>query len=57
MRLTLVVHRQDGPGEPARTEEHELDGLSPQMSLLDALDLLNTRLLESGGEPVAFESD
>ena len=57
MRLTLVIHRQDGPDAAPRVEEHELDGLRPQMSLLDVLDLLNARLLESGGDPVSVESD
>lgn len=57
MRLTLRIHRQDGPGAPARTVDYDVDGLAAQMSLLDAIDLLNTRLLESGDDPVSVESD
>ena len=57
MKLTLRIHRQDGPSAPARTVSYEVEGLAPQMSLLDALDLLNTRLVESGDDPVSVESD
>lgn len=57
MKLHLRVHRQDAPGAPSRVEEHTVDDLEPNMSLLDVLDLLNTRLLESGGEPVAVDYD
>lgn len=57
MKLTLRIHRQDGPDAPSRVEEHTLEDLSPRMSLLDVLDLLNTRLLEEGQDPVAVEYD
>lgn len=57
MRLTIEVWRQDGPEEPGRWETHELDGLTPQESLLDVIDLLNDRIVDAGGEPVAYESD
>jgi succinate dehydrogenase / fumarate reductase iron-sulfur subunit len=36
---------------------YAVDGLSPQLSLLDALDVLNERLVAAGEHPVAFESD
>ncbi|GAB47580.1 succinate dehydrogenase/fumarate reductase iron-sulfur subunit [Mobilicoccus pelagius] len=57
MKLTLRIHRQERPGDAPRVEEHTLEDLAPSMSLLDMLDLLNTRLIESGGSPVSFESD
>jgi len=57
MRLTLRIVRQDGPEARPRSVDYDVEGLAPQMSLLDALDLLNTRLVESGGDPISVESD
>jgi succinate dehydrogenase / fumarate reductase iron-sulfur subunit len=36
---------------------YEVDDVSPDMSFLEMLDLLNERLTERGEEPVAFDSD
>lgn len=57
MRLTLHVWRQPDPEAEGAFETHELDGVSPDMSFLEMLDVLNERLLVDGHEPVAFESD
>lgn len=57
MKLHLRIHRQDSAEASSRVEEHTVEGLEPNMSLLDVLDLLNTRLIESGREPVAVEYD
>jgi succinate dehydrogenase / fumarate reductase iron-sulfur subunit len=57
MKLHLRIWRQDGPHDRGRFERHELDGLSATLTLLEALDLLNQRLLRDGGRPIAFESD
>jgi succinate dehydrogenase / fumarate reductase, iron-sulfur subunit len=57
VKLTLRVWRQEGPDAPGRFEEHLVDGLAPEMSLLEALDLLNERLAARGLRPVACESD
>ncbi|MDO5627970.1 MAG: succinate dehydrogenase/fumarate reductase iron-sulfur subunit [Mobilicoccus sp.] len=57
MRLTLRIHRQAGPEAAGEWVEYDVEGLAPQMSLLDALDLLNARLVESGDDPVSVESD
>lgn len=57
MRLTLRVWRQAGPGDTGRFEDHEVDGAEPEMSVLELLDALNSRLVDDGREPVAFESD
>lgn len=57
MRLTLRIWRQTDPHAPGGYEEHRVDGVRPEMSVLDLLDLLNSRLLEAGVEPVAFDSD
>jgi succinate dehydrogenase / fumarate reductase iron-sulfur subunit len=57
MKLKLRIWRQDSSSEPGRFERHELDGLSPTLTLLEALDLLNQRLLRDGQRPIAVESD
>jgi len=57
MRITLKVWRQDGPGLPGRMETHVLPDVSPHMSFLEMLDVLNERLIASGADPVAFDHD
>jgi succinate dehydrogenase / fumarate reductase iron-sulfur subunit len=55
--LTLRIWRQAGPGAPGGFEVHTLEAVSTDLSLLEALDLLNERLIGSGGRPVGFEHD
>ncbi|MBC9955481.1 succinate dehydrogenase/fumarate reductase iron-sulfur subunit [Yimella sp. cx-51] len=55
--MKLKVWRQAGPDDAGRFETHELEGVSPQMSLLELLDVLNDQIAAAGGEPIAFESD
>src|SRR5207244_4760607 len=57
MNLTLRIWRQAGPDAPGRFETHRLDGIEPDMSFLEMLDVLNERLIDAGREPVAFDSD
>jgi succinate dehydrogenase / fumarate reductase iron-sulfur subunit len=57
MRLRLHVWRQRSAAEPGRFERYDVADLSPDMSFLEMLDLLNERLARAGGEPIAFESD
>jgi succinate dehydrogenase / fumarate reductase iron-sulfur subunit len=57
MRLTLRVWRQDGPEDPGQLETHHLDAVSPHMSFLEMLDVLNEQLIEQGDTPVAFDHD
>jgi len=57
MHLTLKVWRQDGPGSSGQMVTYQLDGVSPDMSFLEMLDMLNEQLTTSGEEPVAFEHD
>jgi len=57
--ITLHVWRQPGPGEPGRmvTYQEEAAGISPDMSFLEMLDIVNERLIAKGEEPIAFEHD
>jgi succinate dehydrogenase iron-sulfur subunit len=57
--VTLHVWRQAGPDEPGRmvTYTDEARGISPDMSFLEMLDIVNERLIAGGEEPIAFEHD
>ena len=57
MKLRLRIWRQSGPASAGHFAPHTIDGLDPSMSLLDALDELNTRLTRAGERPIAFDSD
>ena len=57
MKLTLNIWRQDGPKVKGNFEKHHLDDLDEHMSVPEMLDHLNTKIIKSGGKPVAFESD
>jgi succinate dehydrogenase iron-sulfur subunit len=57
MKLTLDIWRQNGPEDPGRMERYEMPDVSPDMSFLEMLDLLNERLILEGKEPVAFDHD
>lgn len=57
MKLTLNIWRQRGPAESGRMESHVMDDVSPDMSFLEMLDVLNERLAMGGKDPVAFDHD
>ena len=57
MNLRLRVWRQAGPTEAGRMVEYDAPGISPDMSFLEMLDVVNERLTESGEEPIAFDHD
>ncbi len=57
MKLTLHVWRQSGPRDEGRFETHRMDDVSPSMSFLDLLDMVNEAITLEGGEPIAFEHD
>ncbi|MCB9244852.1 MAG: succinate dehydrogenase/fumarate reductase iron-sulfur subunit [Flavobacteriales bacterium] len=57
MKLTLKIWRQAGPGKAGKMETYPIDGISPDMSFLEMLDVLNNKLVTEGQEPVAFDHD
>ncbi len=57
MNLTLRIWRQPGPGSPGRMVEYEARDISPDMSFLEMLDVVNERLMERGEVPIAFDHD
>ena len=57
MRLILHVWRQPGPDASGRFVRYETDDVSPDMSFLELLDVLNERLITIKEEPIAFDHD
>jgi succinate dehydrogenase / fumarate reductase iron-sulfur subunit len=55
--LTLRIWRQAGPAQSGGFETFQLCDVSTDLSLLEALDLLNERLIGQGQRPVGFEHD
>lgn len=57
MRLTIRVWRQRTSADAGRLAAYELDGVEPDMSFLEMMDVLNERLISEGEDPVAFDHD
>ena len=57
MKLTLKVWRQKDTTTAGRFVSYQVDGVTPDMSFLEMLDVLNEDLIAHGQEPVAFEHD
>ncbi len=57
MDLHFKIWRQDGPETEGRMETYELTGISPDMSFLETLDVLNEQLIASGKPVIAFDHD
>ena len=57
LTLKLRIWRQSGPAAAGGLVDYELGGLSPDMSFLEMLDILNDQLTLAGDDPVAFDYD
>jgi succinate dehydrogenase / fumarate reductase, iron-sulfur subunit len=57
INLTLFVWRQPGPGKPGAMVKYDAPGISTHMSFLEMLDVVNERLIKTGGDPIAFDHD
>lgn len=57
MNLTLKIWRQSGPEAKGKIISYPISNISPDMSFLEMMDVLNTELIEKGEEPVAFDHD
>jgi succinate dehydrogenase / fumarate reductase iron-sulfur subunit len=63
MKVTLHIWRQSRPStasdfaQDGRMVRYALDAVSPDMSFLEMLDVLNEQLTQKGEEPVAFDHD
>ena len=57
MNLTLHVWRQRNAAEPGRMVRYKAEDVSPDMSFLEMLDVVNEGLINRGEEPIAFDHD
>ena len=57
MTLQLRVWRQPGPGQPGRMVDYTARNVSPDMSFLEMLDVVNEDLTRQGDDTIAFDSD
>ena len=57
MKLTLKVWRQQGPTSSGHFETYDMPEVSPDMSFLEMIDVLNERLIVDEQEPIAFDHD
>ncbi len=57
MRIKLHVWRQAGPRAKGRLATYEASEVSPDMSFLEMLDVVNEGLIAQGEEPIAFDHD
>ena len=57
MNFTLHIWRQKSPEHEGRMVTYEARDVSPDMSFLEMLDVINQDLIEKGEEAVAFDSD
>jgi succinate dehydrogenase / fumarate reductase iron-sulfur subunit len=57
MNLTLRVWRQKNPDAPGQFVVYNANDISPDMSFLEMLDVVNEGLIKKGEEPIAFDHD
>lgn len=57
MNLSLKIWRQPKANSQGRFVRYEVNDISPDMSFLEMLDVLNERLINKGEDPIAFDSD
>jgi succinate dehydrogenase / fumarate reductase iron-sulfur subunit len=57
VKLTVRIWRQAGPDTDGDMVTYPVDDISPDMSFLEMLDVLNEDLVLRGEEPVAFDHD
>jgi succinate dehydrogenase / fumarate reductase, iron-sulfur subunit len=57
MNLVLHVWRQKNAAAEGAMVRYEANDISPDMSFLEMLDVVNERLMETGESPIAFDHD
>ncbi|MGA1385624.1 MAG: succinate dehydrogenase/fumarate reductase iron-sulfur subunit [Flavobacteriaceae bacterium] len=57
MKLTLNIWRQQDASSKGQFVTYPIDDISPDMSFLEMLDVLNNKLVLQGQEPVEFDHD
>ena len=57
LNLTLKVWRQKNDKVNGQMETYQVSDISPDSSFLEMMDILNEKLINEGGDPVAFDHD
>ncbi|NNC69548.1 MAG: succinate dehydrogenase/fumarate reductase iron-sulfur subunit [Flavobacteriaceae bacterium] len=57
MNLTLKIWRQKSANDKGKMVDYSLSEISPDMSFLEMLDVLNQELIHKNEEPIAFDHD
>ncbi len=57
MNLRLLIWRQANRSAPGKMVEYRANDVSPDMSFLEMLDVVNEGLILRGEDPIAFDSD
>jgi succinate dehydrogenase / fumarate reductase iron-sulfur subunit len=57
MNLKLKIWRQKNAAESGKMVDYNISDVSPDMSFLEMLDVLNEDLINKGDDPVAFDHD
>jgi succinate dehydrogenase / fumarate reductase iron-sulfur subunit len=57
MNLRLLIWRQPNRNAPGKMVEYRANDVSPDMSFLEMLDVVNEGLIGRGEDPIAFDSD
>jgi succinate dehydrogenase / fumarate reductase, iron-sulfur subunit len=57
MNLTLKVWRQKNASDKGRLETYQVKDISPDMSFLEMIDVLNEQLIAESKDPIAFDHD
>lgn len=57
MKLKLKIWRQKNAADKGKMVDYDINDVSPDMSFLEMLDVLNEGLINKGDDPVAFDHD
>ncbi|NJK41622.1 MAG: succinate dehydrogenase/fumarate reductase iron-sulfur subunit [Acaryochloridaceae cyanobacterium SU_2_1] len=57
MKIYLKIWRQATPDQSGQFADYTLSEVSPSMSFLEMLDVLNEQLIHQGEDPIAFDHD
>ncbi len=57
MQLTLKIWRQKDANSKGKIVDYTINDVSPDMSFLEMLDVLNEQLITKGKEPIEFDHD
>lgn len=57
MTLNLKIWRQKNNNSEGKLVDYRVENVSPDMSFLEMIDVLNEQLVKKGEEPIAFDHD